>query len=88
GMTSYVEIVTEVQKEALAVPIDAVQYDDEGEYLMVFNTSSKEQTRVTIESGVIQGDQVVVNGDLLPGQLVVIFTPTPTNSGSPFGGGR
>ena len=86
GMTSYVKIVTEVLQEALAVPIDAVQYDDEGEYVMVFNRLSREQTRVPIESGVIQGDQVVVSGDLQSGQQVVIFTPKPTESGSPFGG--
>ena len=53
---------------------------------MLFDTSSQEQTRVTIESGVIQGDQVIVRGDLKPGQQVVIFTPKPTDSGSPFGG--
>lgn len=87
GMTSYVQIVTEVLEEELAVPIDAVQYDDEGEYVMLFDTSSQEQTRVTIESGVIQGDQVIVRGDLQPSQQVVIFTPKPTDSGSPFGGG-
>jgi multidrug efflux pump subunit AcrA (membrane-fusion protein) len=86
GMTSYVKIVIEVQQKVLAVPIDAVQYDDEGEYVMVFNRSSRDQTRVTIESGVIQGDQVVVSGDLRPGQQVVSFTPKPTESGSPFGG--
>ena len=51
-----------------------------------FDASSKEQTRVTIESGVIQGDQVIVRGDLQPSQQVVIFTPKPTDSGSPFGG--
>jgi len=87
GMTSYVKIVTEVLEEELAVPIDSVKYDDEGEYVMLFDTSSNEQTRVTIESGVIQGDQVIVRGDLQPGQQVVIFTPKPTDSGSPFGGG-
>ena len=86
GMTSYVKIVTEVLEEELAVPIDSVKYDDEGEYVMLFDTSSNEQTRVTIESGVIQGDQVIVRGDLQPGQQVVIFTPKPTDSGSPFGG--
>lgn len=86
GMTSYVKIVIEVQQKVLAVPIDAVQYDDEGEYVMVFNRSSRDQTRVTIESGVIQGDQVVISGDLRPGQQVVSFTPKPTESGSPFGG--
>ena len=86
GMTSYVKIVTEVLEEELAVPIDSVQYDDEGEYVMLIDTSSDEQTRVTIESGVIQGDQVIVRGDLQPGQQVVSFTPKPTDSGSPFGG--
>ena len=85
GMTSYVKIVTEVLEDELAVPIDTVQYDDEGEYVMLFDPSSKMQTRVTIESGVIQGDQVIVRGDLQSGQQVVIFTPKPTDSGSPFG---
>ena len=86
GMTANVQIVTEVLEDALAVPIDAIQYDDEGEYVMLFNGLGKDQTRVAVKSGVIQGDQVVVIGELLPRQKVVIFIPKPTESGSPFGG--
>ena len=84
GMTSYVKIITEVQNEALAVPIDAIKFDDEGEYVMVFNESSNQQRRVSVESGIIQGDQVVVTGDLTVNQKVVIFVPKPTDSGNPF----
>ena len=87
GMTSHVQIVTDVLQDALAVPIDAVQYDDEGEYLMIFNGFSDPHTRVSIESGVIQGEHVVVNGEIEAGQKVILFTPKPTESGSPFGGG-
>ena len=86
GMTANVQIVTEVLRDALAVPIDAVQYDDEGEYVMLFNGLGRDHTRVAVKSGVIQGDQVVVIGELLPREKVVIFTPKPTESGSPFGG--
>ena len=86
GMTANVQIVTEVLRDALAVPIDAVQYDDEGEYVMALNGLDRDQTRVPVKSGVIQDDQVVVIGELRPGQKVVIFTPKPTESGSPFGG--
>jgi hypothetical protein len=53
---------------------------------MLFNGLDKDQTRVAVKSGVIQGDHVVVVGELLPRQKVVIFTPKPTESGSPFGG--
>ena len=84
GMTSYVKIITEVQNESLAVPIDAIKFDDEGEYVMVFNESSNQQRRVSVESGIIQGDQVVVTGDLTVNQKVVIFVPKPTDSGNPF----
>ena len=86
GMTANVHIVTEILQDALAVPIDAIQYDDEGEYVMLFNGLGKDQTRVAVKSGLIQGDQVVVIGELQPRQKVVIFTPKPTESGSPFGG--
>ena len=85
GMTAYVQIVTEVLQDALAVPIDAVQYDDEGEYVMLLEFPDRQQTRVAVVSGVIQDDQVVISGELKPGQTVVIFTPQPTESGSPFG---
>jgi multidrug efflux pump subunit AcrA (membrane-fusion protein) len=84
-MTAYVQIVTEVLQDALAVPIDAVQYDDEGEYVMLLEFPDRQQTRVAVVSGVIQDDQVVISGELKPGQTVVIFTPQPTESGSPFG---
>ncbi|MDP7346472.1 MAG: HlyD family efflux transporter periplasmic adaptor subunit, partial [Anaerolineales bacterium] len=92
GMTAYVRIITEVMQDALAVPIDAVQYDDEGEYVMLSGGPGREQTRVAVVSGVIQDEMVVVSGELRAGQRVVIFTPQPTQSGSPFGppggGGR
>ncbi len=91
GMTAYARIITEVMQDALAVPIDAVQYDDEGEYVMLSGGPGREQTRVAVVSGVIQDEMVVVSGELRAGQRVVIFTPQPTQSGSPFGppgGGR
>ena len=85
GMTAYARIITEVMQDALAVPIDAVQYDDEGEYVMLSGGPGREQTRVAVVSGVIQDEMVVVSGELRAGQRVVIFTPQPTQSGSPFG---
>ena len=91
GMTAYARIITEVMQDALAVPIDAVQYDDEGEYVMLSGGPGREQTRVAVVSGVIQDEMVVVSGELRAGQRVVMFTPQPTQSGSPFGppgGGR
>lgn len=85
GMTANTSIVTNTQKNVLAVPLDAVQLDDQGEYVMLYNSSSQAKTRVPVVSGQIQDDLVVITGDLKAGDQVLLFEPKPA-SGSPFGG--
>jgi len=129
GMTANVTIVTAVQPGALAVPLDAVQLDDQGEFVNRFigrgpdalsgeaatpagggvpffrilgnpvraarqNAANGNAAatpsgfeRVPIVSGAVQGDLVVVTGDLQPGDRVQIVEPQPTNNAAPFGPG-
>ncbi len=86
GMTADVSIVTDKNEGALAVPLDAVQLDPAGEFV---NRVKADNTleRVNVVSGAVQGDLVVVTGNLKPGDKVQIVEPKPTNSGSPFGPG-
>ncbi|MBL8045736.1 MAG: HlyD family efflux transporter periplasmic adaptor subunit [Anaerolineales bacterium] len=86
GMTADVAIVTDVEKDALAVPIDAVQSDEQGEYVLRVKSASGEVERVAVQSGVIQDDFVVVKGSLAVGDTVQIPAREPQNIG-PFGGG-
>lgn len=86
GMTANVKIVTDVQEGVLAVPLDAVQLDDQGEYVNRVNALGVVE-RVNVVSGEVQDDLVIVTGDLLPGDRVQLIEPQPTNTVSPFGPG-
>lgn len=85
GMTADVAIVTDVEKDALAVPIDAVQSDEQGEFVLRVKGASGEVERVAVQSGIIQDDLVVVRGSLAVGDTVQIPAREPQNLG-PFGG--
>jgi HlyD family secretion protein len=87
GMTANATIVTDVQEGALAVPLDAVQIDPQGEFVNRISAPGLPPERVPIVSGELQGDLVIVSGDLKPGDTVQVVEPVPTNSGNPFGPG-
>lgn len=87
GMTADVAIVTDVERDALAVPLEAVQLDEAGEYVLRVKSASGETERVTVQSGVVQGDLVVVKGNLSVGdtlQIPAAQTQQPNLPG--FGG--
>jgi multidrug efflux pump subunit AcrA (membrane-fusion protein) len=85
NMTANAAIVTDVQENALAVPLDAVQFDDEGEYVTRVHPNGATE-RVNIISGQTDGDLVFVTGDLTPGDQVQIFVPEVETT-LPFGPG-
>jgi len=85
GMTANVNIVTASEANALAVPLDAVQLDTQGEYVNRVNGPGVIE-RVPVVSGAVQDTLVIVKGNLKPGDKVQLIKPVPTSSGSPFGG--
>jgi HlyD family secretion protein len=88
GMTANVEIVTNVQTGALAVPLDAVQLEGGVEYVNRVNIVGGVE-RVNVVSGEVQEEFVLVTGALSPGDTVQLIVPQPANAfGGPFGGGR
>ncbi|HUN24478.1 MAG TPA: HlyD family efflux transporter periplasmic adaptor subunit [Anaerolineales bacterium] len=87
GMTANVEIRTNTLQGALFAPLDAIQLDDQGEYVMIQDAANPQGRRVNVTTGLIQDDGVVVVSDeLKKGDTVILFDAVPTNSGSPFGG--
>jgi HlyD family secretion protein len=86
-MTANAAIITDVQDQALSVPLNAVQYDDQGEYVNVVQPGGA-LLRVKVVSGETQGDRVVVAGNLKPGDNVEVVTVAPaTGPGGLFGRG-
>ena len=73
GMTANVSIVTNTQVGALAVPLDAVQLDQAGEFVNRVKEGAVERVKVT--SGQIDGDMVGVTGALQPGDQVQVIPP-------------
>jgi multidrug efflux pump subunit AcrA (membrane-fusion protein) len=85
GMTANVSIVTDQQAGALAVPLDAVQLDQQGEYVNRVRSGVVE--RVKVVSGQIQSDVVVVTGALQPGDEVQLIPPKASAAGFARPGG-
>ncbi len=85
GMTANVNIVTATNEGALAVPLDAVQLDEQGEFVNRVKADGALE-RVNIQSGEVQDDLVVVTGPLTPGDKVQLVEPVPAAIG-PFGPG-
>jgi len=91
GMTADVSIITDRQAGALAVPLDAVQLDDQGEYVTRLTRNADgtpRRERVAVTSGLIQDQRVVVRGALTEGDTVLIASAEAAQAagGFPFGG--
>ncbi len=90
GMTASVSIITNSQAGALAVPLQALQYDTQGEFVNLVEANGNVQ-RVAVQSGQIQGNLVVVQGSSLKGgdqvELITSQTATTNNTNRGFGFG-
>lgn len=86
GLTADVSIEVAREESAIAVPLDALQNDADGEYVNLVTTGG-EVERVTVESVDIQNELVVIQGDVQAGDTVQIPSPEPdVPGGPPFGG--
>ena len=88
NMTANALIITNTKTGALALPLAAVQYDAQGEFVNVVAADGS-LNRVPVQSGDIQGSLIVVTGQLKTGDQVEIAqaTTATTTGGGGFGGG-
>ncbi|MBP9040458.1 MAG: hypothetical protein KBF64_01650, partial [Anaerolineaceae bacterium] len=78
GVTASITIQTGDPESILFVPIEAVQSDAQGEYVTRITNNGEE--RVSVVSGQIVNDTVVVDGDLKAGDIVKLYTSTSSSS--------
>lgn len=81
GQTANVSIQTSEPHTVLYVPVTAVQSDAQGEYVLRVKADSS-QERVSVISGTITDELVVVVGDLKAKDQVVLYSSTYSSSGS------
>ena len=91
GMTTNVLIVTNRKAGQLAVPLQALQYDSDGEFVNTVASDGVTLTRVPVVSGQIQGSLIVVSGNLKSGDVVELpvlqaASTTTNRAGAGFGG--
>jgi RND family efflux transporter MFP subunit len=85
GSTANVTIQVAPASPSLAVPITAVQNDDQGEYVLVIQVDGSTK-RVDVVSSTIAGDRVVVKGNLKEGDTLAWAQNNNFPGGGPFGG--
>jgi len=85
GSTADVSVQIGTPSEKIVVPLDAVQNDATGEYVMKQVVQGL-PVRVPVTSGEIVGDQVVVTGDLQEGDVLVVSTLSQNTQGGGFFG--
>lgn len=78
GATANITIQTGSPQTTLFVPVSAVQSDAQGEYVVRVSNNGTE--RVTVVSGQIVDDTVVVKGDLVAGDVVQLYSSTSSSS--------
>lgn len=83
GSTADVAVQIGTPSEKLVVPLNAVQNDATGEYVMKSGPDGKSE-RVNVTSGEIVGDQVVVTGDLKEGDVLIVSNLSPIQQGGGF----
>lgn len=86
GATANVTIQVEPATTALAVPTTMVQHDSKGDYVLVLQSNGSAK-RVDVETGTIEGDQVIVTGDLKEGDTLTIAQNGNGGLRGPLGGG-
>jgi HlyD family secretion protein len=87
GMTSAVEIVVNQVTDALLIPNQAVRAE-EGNLVVYVLEQNGQMTKVEVTLGA-SSDRFsqLLEGDLAPGDLIVLNPPTDFFSGGPRGGG-
>ena len=85
GTTTDVTIQTGEPADVLVVPVDAVQNDEQGEYVLKV-VGEGDPVRIAVHSGMLVGDQVVVTGELAPGDELLITVPEDSGVGNMFMG--
>ena len=76
GATVDVNIQTGAPRQALIVPVRAIQTDSSGEFVLLLQADGTFK-RIDITSGALQGDQVIIlDGELKEGQQVQLATAT------------
>ena len=79
GQTANVSIQTSEPHTVLYVPVTAVQSDAQGEYVIRVKADGT-QERVTVISGTITDNLVVVVGDLQANDQVILYSSTSSTS--------
>jgi HlyD family secretion protein len=85
GTTANLVIQVKEASKTLAVPITAIQNDDQGEYVWVIQEDSS-TVRVDVVGGNIVGDLVAVTGDLKEGDRISTAQSDDGGMQGPFGG--
>ena len=84
GSTMNLTIQIGGETSVLAVPIAAIQNDNQGEFVWVVR--GDEVVRVDVVGGAIVGEKVVVTGDLKEGEVVTTARESSFEAPNPFGG--
>jgi HlyD family secretion protein len=87
GMYGRISIVTQQVRSRAAVPREAIQTDQRGEYALVVGPGNKAERRVVVP-GLSDADFTDVQGYLRPGERVIVLSANPVRPGQVVRVGR
>ena len=85
GMSATCEIIIESAEDVIAVPVEAIQTSDEGEYVVVINDDGT-TTNTIVETGISSEAYVEIKSGIIENTKVQLVE-TESSSSNPFGGG-
>lgn len=80
GMYARVSLETERVKDAVSVPREAVQHDDNGSFVMVAGKSSKAERR-EVTPGTSDDNYIAIEQGVRPGDKVIVMSALPVREG-------
>lgn len=80
GMFAHVSLVTQKESQLVAVPREAVQHDEAGDYVFVVDDQNKVERR-PVSLGLSDADFIGITEGLKPGERVVTISSIPIKEG-------
>ena len=86
GMTANVEIVREIKRNVLTLPLEAVELSREGNFVLSAGEGNRPPRRIPVQTGITAGGRVEIVSGLDPEARVLVASRRRAGAGDRAGG--